>query len=355
MKSPIILSLCLLLWVATAFGQQTSKVTQASEKVKSETEKVVQQSQQISNDAAVVGQNIELIISNAKMAAKVFEPILKLRLRKKPNTHEPEQIGMTEASQYNGNPSNTFDPWYVPPPVPQQQLLQDSIAWQQTMMYQQYSVTQSDLNSGVAVITQSTAYNPDGTANLGNQNSKKFGCYLNILNGAIMDEIDAAGNSKNIDLIFTSTDYFNENIPMYAFLTPSFAKNDKFAYNFFKGTKYKDQNIPPKLWEEVNESQVAMTSLTGEQFERIQTNQQLTALVKQIAGFSQKIESRTKLDNKVIAVKTEMGDRTAYGLLFIVSHSGTFGENAFLKVKIKVTGLDATGDGNPDPGLYYNY
>lgn len=338
-----------------AFSQQSSKVTQASEKVKNETQKVVQQSQQISNDAAVIGQNIEQIISNAKMAAKVFEPILKLRLRKKPNTTGQESSGMTENGSYVSNPTPSYDPWFVPPPIPEQQLMQDSMAWQQTQMYQQYTVQQSDLNAGIPVITQSATYNTDGTANLGNQNSKKFGCYVNILNGAIMDEIDAAGNAKSIDLIFTSTDYFNENVPMYAFLTPAYAKNDKFAYNFFKGTKYKDQNIPPKLWEEVNESEVAMTSLTGEQFERIQTNQQLTAVVKQIAGFSQKIESRTKLDDKVIAVKTEMGDRTAYGLLYIVSHTGTFGENAFLKVKIKVTGLDATGDGNPDPGLYYNY
>lgn len=349
MKNTFLLIAGFLFQFTSATSQQSSKVMQASEKLKNETQKVVQQSQQISSEAVAIGQNIEQIISNAKMAAKVFEPILKLRLRKKPNTTGQEQTEME-----GGNQAVALDPWYVPPPVPEQQLMQDSMAWQQTMMYQQYAVQQSDLNNGVPVITQSATYNTDGTANLGNQNSKKFGCYVNILNGAIMDEIDAAGNAKSIDLIFTSTDYFNENVPMYAFLTPAFAKNDKFAYNFFKGTKYKDQNIPPKLWEEVNESEVAMTSLTGEQFERIQTNQQLTAVVKQIAGFSQKIESRTKLDGKVIAVKTEMGDRTAYGLMYIVSHTGTFGESAFLKVKIKVTGLDATGDGNPDPGLYYN-
>jgi hypothetical protein len=340
------------LLVSLANGQQSSKVNQASEKVKNETQKVVQQSQQIGNDAALTGQNIEQIISNAKIAARVFEPILKLRLRKKMPTSAAEQSAIANEGAYQGGAATAYDPWFVPPPIPEQQLRQDSVAWQQTMMYQQYSVQQSDLKAGVPVITQSATYNPDGTANLGNQNSKKYGCYVNILNGAIMDEIDAAGNSKSIDLIFTSTDYFNENVPMYAFLTPAYAKNDKFAYNFFKGTKYKDQNIPPKLWEEVNESEVAMTNLTGEQFERIQTNQQLNAVIKQIAGFAQKIESRTKLDGKVIAVKTEMGDRTAYGLLYIVSHTGTFGENAFLKVKIKVTGLDATGDGNPDPGLY---
>ena len=336
-------------------GQKKSGVVKTSEKINQTSAKLSEQSAQVANEFSQASVNIQTAVNNAKMALKVFEPILKLRLRKKASENAGEQQGITDGGQFPVNPAPAYDPWFVPPPIPEQQLMQDSVAWQQTQMYQQYSVQQTDLNNGVPVITQSPTYNTDGTANLGNQNSKKFGCYINMLNGAIMDEIDAAGNSKSIDLIFTSTDYFNENVPMYAFLTPSFAKNDKFAYNFFKGTKYKDQNIPPKLWEEVNESEVAMTNLTGEQFERIQTNQQLTAVVKQISGFQQKIESRTKLDDKVIAVKTEMGDRTAYGLLYIVSHTGTFGENAFLKVKIKVTGLDATGDGNPDPGLYYNY
>ncbi len=167
-----------------------------------------------------------------------------------------------------------------------------------------------------------------------------------------MDEIDAAGASKSVDLIYTATNAFNEQLPMYAFLTPSYVKHDAFAYNFFKGTKFKDRNIPPATWDEVNESEVALTALTGEQFEKIQNNNQLMAVVKQIKGFGQKVESRTKLDGKVIAVKTEMGDRTAYGLIYIVSHYGTTGENGYLKIKIKVTGFDTNGDGNPDNRLY---
>jgi hypothetical protein len=167
-----------------------------------------------------------------------------------------------------------------------------------------------------------------------------------------MDEIEVAGNSKSVDLIFTATNAFNEQVPMYAFLTPSYVKNDAFAYNFFKGTKYKDRNIPPAEWEEVNESEVAMTSLSGEQFEKIQNNNQLMAVVKQIKGFGQKVESRVKLEGKVIAVKTEMGDRTAYGLIYIVNHFGTTGDNGYLKVKIKVTGVGNTGDGTPDGNFY---
>jgi hypothetical protein len=359
MKNKILLAILLFAnHFASVYAQENPKksgVVKTSEKINQASSKISEQSAMVAQEATQASLNIQTAITNAKMALKVFEPILKLRLRKKVNSNSQEQTGLVAGTESQTYTSGSNDAWYVPPPIPEQQLMQDSVAWQQATLYQQQSVQQTDLNNGVPVITQSATYNTDGTANLGNQNSTKFGCYLNILNGAVMDEIDAAGNSKSIDLIFTSTDYFNENVPMYAFLTPSFAKNDKFAYNFFKGTKYKDQNIPPKLWEQVNESEVAMTSLTGEQFERIQTNQQLEAVVKQIAGFSQKIESRTKLDNKVIAIKTEMGDRTAYGLLYIVSHTGTFGENAYLKVKIKVTGLDATGDGNPDPGLYYNY
>jgi hypothetical protein len=320
-------------------AQPASKVTKATDKAKAKTQALSEQSAQVAQDAGIIGQNIEQIIANAKLATKVFEPILRLRLRKKP----------VETSATD----NTADPWQVPAPLPQAELMKDSAAWQQAQVYQQYSVQPADISNAVPIITQSPTYNADGTANLGNQNSLTYGCYINLVNGSIMDEIDAAGNSQHIDLIFTSTDYFNEKVPMYAFLTPAYARNDKFAYNFFKGTKYHDQQIPPRQWEAVNESEVAMTNLTGQQFERIQTNQQLAAVVKQISGFAQKVESRTKLDGKVLAVKTEMGNRTAYGLLYIVAHYGTFGENAYLKVKIKVTGFDATGDGNPDPGLYY--
>lgn len=58
------------------------------------------------------------------------------------------------------------------------------------------------------------------------------------------------------------------------------------------------------------------------------------------------------MNGKVFAVKTHLGNREAYGLIYIVDQFGTTGTNGYLKIKLKVTGFDSTGDGNPDPNLY---
>ncbi|MBW7893188.1 MAG: hypothetical protein H3C48_19665, partial [Chitinophagaceae bacterium] len=264
--------------------------------------------------------------SNVKTVVCVFEPILHLRL-KKSSTATAGIAGNGSANSDNASPDEGY----------------------------QSGVTQADINNETEIVAESEYYNTDGSANLGSQNNDQYGCYLNMVTGQVMDDIDAAGNSKNIDLIFTATGAFNEQVPMYAFLTPAYVKNDRFAYNLFKGTKFKDQNIPPASWDNVNESEVAMTALTHAQFEKIQNNNQLTAVVKQIRGFGQKVESRTKLEGKVLAVKTEMGNRTAYGLVFIQNHYGTIGSNGYLKIKLKVTGFDSNGDGTPDASNYINY
>jgi hypothetical protein len=207
----------------------------------------------------------------------------------------------------------------------------------------------SDINS--EMVAESASYNADGTANLGNQNNQNFGCYVDILRGKIMDDIDVAGNTSSVDIIFTATDYYGS-APMFALLTPAYVKNDAFSNYYFRGPLYKDSHIPVKEWDEVNESEVALTALTGAQFDKIQDNNQLTAVVKKIPGFKDKFESRTKINGKVFAIKTEMGDRTAYGLLYVVDQFGTTGVNGYLKIKIKVTGFDSNGDGLPDSGLY---
>ncbi|MFN4147171.1 MAG: hypothetical protein ACK4GN_15195 [Runella sp.] len=340
LPSKILLVAIFLILHGHSIAQQpnTSKIVQT-------TQRIGEQSAVFTNQTQQTAANLQAAIDNAKMALKVFEPILKLRLRKKAITDQT--TANTTNSTLGGGGS---EPTFEAPPLPNSILTPaDSAAAYQ---YQQTSVTPDDINRQVPIITQSPVYNPDGTANLGTQNHRSYGCYIDIINGAIMDDIDAAGNSRSIDLIFTATDAFNSQVPMYAFLTPAYAKNDAFAYNFFKGVKFKDQNIPPKTWETVNESELAFAPISGEQFERIQTNAQLTAVVKQCTGFAQKLESRTKLDGKVIAVKTEMGSRTAYGLMYVVNHYGTIGENGYLRIKLKVTGFDANGDGNPDAGLY---
>ncbi|MBW7893405.1 MAG: hypothetical protein H3C48_20800 [Chitinophagaceae bacterium] len=50
-----------------------------------------------------------------------------------------------------------------------------------------------------------------------------------------------------------------------------------------------------------------------------------------------------------------MGNRTAYGLVFIQNHYGTIGSNGYLKIKLKVTGFDSNGDGTADASNYINY
>ncbi len=331
----IILSASVLLFTSLLYAQEVktekkSKVVKTTEKINQQTQKISEASNEVVNQSQQTSANVQNAVNNAKAVIKIFEPILRFRLKK--NAQQGSADTQTETTS----------------PSTEQASTQSTQPYDNPAVY----VTQNDLAQGVAVVVESPVYNADGTANLGSQNNKKFGCYINVLQGSIMDEIDAAGNTKSVDLIFTATNAFNEQVPMYAFLTPSYVKNDAFAYNFFKGTKYKDKNIPPASWQDVNESEVAMTALTGEQFEKIQNNNQLTAVVKQIKGFGQKVESRTKLEGKVIAVKTEMGDRTAYGLIYIVSHYGTTGDNGYLKIKIKVTGFDQNGDGVPDGSIY---
>lgn len=298
------------------------KAEQASQKLADESMKASQQAQQAGENLRAAGENIKAII-------QVFEPIVNLRLKKK--VAQPAEEAATpgiagQDMQATLQQEETVLTWQDLPADPQAA----QTVWQ----------------------PESAAYNLDGSANLGNQNHTQFGCYVDILQGRVMDDIDAAGEPRSVDLIFTATDYFNAQVPMYALLTPAFAKNDNFAYTFFHGTKFKDRNIPPRGWENVNESEIALAPITGEQFDRIQNNNQLSAVVKQCQGFSQKFESRTKLEGKVFAIKTEMGDRTAYGLMHVMNHYGTTGASGYLKIRLKVTGFDTNGNGIPDSALY---
>jgi hypothetical protein len=328
-------------FVSTAQEQpKKPKVVKTAEKVNQKTQKASEASNEVVNQSQQTAANVQNVVNNAKAVIKIFEPILRFRLKKQ-NTTQQTDVAVNNNQPQPNPPAEPVTNQPAPEPVPD---------YNNPAVY----VTQADINQGAMIVAESPLYNTDGTANLGSQNNKKFGCYIDIMNGAIMDEIDAAGQSKSIDLIFTATNSFNEQVPMYAFLTPSYVKNDAFAYNFFKGTKYKDRNIPPAAWDEVNESEVAMTALSPEQFEKIQNNNQLMAVVKQIKGFGQKVESRVKLEGKVIAVKTEMGDRTAYALIYIMNHYGTTGDNGYLKIKIKVTGFDANNNGIPNGSFYQN-
>lgn len=330
----ILMAIILLFFTCPELVAQ-SKPVKTAQKVNDQVKKVKEDADEMTRQAGEIGENVKAIQSNIKTVVSIFEPILRFRLKK--NTQDLVQV----SPDNNNSETSTRT--------------EEAAVNDTNIVNYDTGVTQSDLNNGTPLVAESPSYNTDGSANLGSQNNDKFGCYLDMVKGQVMDDIDAAGNSKSIDIIFTATGAFNEQVPMYAFLTPAYVKNDRFAYNFFKGTKYKDQNIPPASWDDVNESEVAMTALTPAQFDKIQNNNQLTAVVKQIKGFGQKVESRTKLDGKVIAVKTEMGNRTAFGLICITNHYGTTGSNGYLKIRIKVTGFDSNGDGMPDAQFYNNY
>lgn len=302
--------------------KRNDKVKTASERAQQKANQAAQYSQEVSNNVQNAGQQVQATVANVKSIIAVFEPIFRLRRKKT----EP----MAEPVPTQQNTENTVE---TTPNTPTAETL--------------------PTEAPSVFVPESNVYNADGSANWGSQNHQEFGCYLDVMRGQILDDISVATETQSVDIIFTATDHFG-NATAYGLLTPSYVKNDVFANYYFRGAKYKDANIPPRAWQQVNESEIALTALTGEQFARIQNNQQLEAVVKQVQGFRNHFESRTKLAGKVFAVKTEMANRTCYGLIHVVNHYGTSGTNGYLQVKIKVTGLDANNDGSPDANLYIN-
>lgn len=321
----VITSLPLLAQTTTS-----QKVISATEKVNQQATKTAQSTQEVSNQLQSAGQQVRVSVDNVKAIIKVFEPIFHLR-RKKQIT--------TDSTAVTNIP--------IPPTVE----VTTTQGTEQTSPPLQQMPMQPQADASTEFIPESNLYNADGSANLGNQNHQEFGCYIDIMRGQILDDMSVVTETNSVDLIFTATDHFG-NAPAYALLTPAYVKNDVFANYYFRGSKYKDANVPPRIWENVNESEVALTNITGMQFEKIQNNNQLMAIVKQTQGFRDHVESRAKLTGKVFAIKTEMGNRSCYGLLYVVEHYGTTGTNGYLKVKLKVTGFDTNGDGNPDTSLY---
>ncbi|MBK8448766.1 MAG: hypothetical protein IPO78_14900 [Saprospiraceae bacterium] len=326
----LILILCALVQKSNA--QESAAKKTAGQKAVKTTEKISQKSMEIQQESALMNQNMQTAgvqvkstVQNVKSIIKIFEPILRLRLKKSSNSMDAPNPN-SEVTETLQEPTESLEA------TDAEDIVQES-------------------PEEAILVPESSEYNVDGTANLGNQNHKQYGCYIDIMQGQVMDDIDAAGNTSKVDLIFTATDYFGS-APMYALLTPSYVKQDNFSNYYFRGSNFKDANIPVKQWDELNESEIALTSLTAEKFEKIQNNNQLMAVIKQISGFKDKFESRTKINGKVFAIKTEMGNRQAYGLLLITDQFGTTGTNGYLKIKLKVTGFDANGDGNPDANLY---
>jgi hypothetical protein len=188
-------------------------------------------------------------------------------------------------------------------------------------------------------------YNSDGSANLGQQYNVKYGCYLNALQGKIVDAGEAAEIPESIDLIFAAY----KGTGIYYLLTPSFAHDQVMADAVWGSAT---TNNPVKSWASVNETELAETNLTATDFNNIENNNQLNAAAAKVQNWIGYLQFLNKLDNKVLALRVHLDNRKLFALILVQEHMGTDGSNGYLKIKIKVTGLDNNNDDQPGESSY---
>lgn len=183
--------------------------------------------------------------------------------------------------------------------------------------------------------------NIDGTGNWGNQNNGVYGNCLDVLTGTIMGVGEAEESPKNVDIIFIAAN------GSFQFWSPQYARDEVAAEYTSRST-----HESVTKWNDVNESEIAETRITGGQFDKIQTNGQIMSAVKNASNYRSSLTLFGKLEGKVFAVRTELEDRTVYGLIRIVKHYGTEGSNGYLKIQIKSQQLGNMQDGQIDVGAY---
>lgn len=183
--------------------------------------------------------------------------------------------------------------------------------------------------------------NMDGTGNWGNQNNGVYGNCLDVLTGTIMGVGEAEESPKNVDIIFIAAN------GSYQLWSPQYARDEVAAEYTSRST-----HESVTKWNDVNESEIAETRITGGQFDKIQTNGQIMSAVKNASNYRSSLTLFGKLEGKVFAVRTELEDRTVYGLIRIVKHYGTEGTNGYLKIQIKSQQLGNMQDGQIDVGAY---
>jgi hypothetical protein len=318
MKKSLVISILCFVCVSISFAQ-----IQATDKGKTG-QKIANTTNKIANTTSETAQNTQAIAQNVKDIVRIFEPF---RIQfKKESKVEVVDGTLQGGSIYNVNVGEN-----------------QSNNQQNT---EQTTNTVQDNNTPV-ITSPSGNYSSDGTANLGTQNHATYGNYLDMNKGEILDNVTAPAVSESVDLIFTATKWANNTL--YAFFSPYFAKNNAATMKYNFGSKYKrNEKHPATNWATVNESQVALTNLNEAQFNKIQNSAQLEAYVKQVQNFKESLEIQNNIEGKVLAIKTQMDNRTCYGLLYIVNQYGTVGENSYIKVKLKVLGTDMNGDGLPD-------
>lgn len=320
MKKLFLLNVLIICLIHNQLSAQQPKAT-TSEKVKNATQKVSEKTSKIANDVQEAANNVTTSVNNVKSILKVFEPFW-LHIKGTSNV----DISKSDNANNTQNTPNTEGGTPVATEV-------NSTTAQPT----------ENMNTNTSA---STMYNNDGTANWGCQDHEQYGCYLDAQKGLVMDDVDVAAQTGSVDVIFTASSYAGK--PLYSLLSPQYAKMNTHARVYFTGEKYKKGDYPTKQWDVANATSIAEVRITGAQFDKVKDNNQLMAVVNQNAGFKDALETNQPLKGRVFAVRTQLDNRTTYALIYVVDQFGTKGSSAYLKVKLKVNGVDNNGDGFPD-------
>ena len=299
-KIIFLLSICLCSFYSNAQKKPaTEKAVGAAEKTNKKSQQISEASNRIKEQAEQVGTNAQNIAKNVKAVIKILEPIFKFHFKKRNKnggTQNDNAVVINNTEAKNDTKSGSNVPVSTAPPVTNENPVTNTNP-------------QATYDPG---IPENDNYNSDGTANWGNQYNVEYGNYLDAFTGTILDGGSAEDKPNSVDLIFLAP---NDGQNAYYIITPNFA-HDNVSADAFWGSATTDN--PVKTWKAVNESEVAATTITGQQFEKIQYNEQLRGAAKQAKGFASFYSSLSKLDGKVFAVKTEMENRTAYALIYVI-------------------------------------
>ncbi len=304
---------------------------QTPNKVKNTAQKANQKSAQVAANVQETANNVHATVNNVQSILRVFDPFL-------------VQIKRTMRGQISSNDAQ--NPQNNGEMAPNTEGSSETPAADNGNQQNGQGANNQGANNQSAEVPSPSTYNSDGTASWGCQDHQQYGAYLDAQKGVIADDVDVATQTGAIDVIFATAK--SQIGAIYHLVSPSYAKNNPKAGLFFSGEKYKVGKQPVKQWPTANASEIAATTITGAQFEKVKSNEQLMAVVNQTGGFQEFYSSRTKLDGKVFAVRTQIENRTSYALIYVVEHVGVSGSSCFLKIKLKVNGKDANGDGLPD-------
>lgn len=342
MKMKVNMLAVLLVLLQTAEAQNnTGKVERTLQKV----DNAVNKGKAIVNVFQPYLLKARELYAQAKQMVKDVKATAKNAKNTSPNNNGGDVTAYNEANNNNANNAGTAPAYtdqgagYTPPA---NSTAPASPAAEPNPQYGVYNNYTPDQYLPVA---NPASVNTDGTGNWGNQNNGLYGNCLDVLTGTVMSMGEAEDKPGSIDLMFFAP---ADGQNTYVLMTPSFAKTNSTATYM---TQHASDGVAK--WKDVTESEVALTKLTIGQFDKIQTNTQITGAVKNAVNYAGWHTSvGTKLEGQVFAVKVEQDNRTVYALVAVEKHFGTSGSNGYLKIKVKSQGIDTNNDGMADPNAY---